>query len=102
VLGRKEAITQPHGAGPAAPTTADPDCVDILVPYAPSRAWAAVLALALVIGGGAAWSWFARVDTQVRLPGVLLAGRGPVVLAAPVAGSVARLLVATGSAVAPG
>ena len=87
-------------AGPAA--AADPDGLDILVPYAPSRAWAAVLALVLVAGAVVAWSWFARVNTQIRLTGVLVAGTGPTVVAAPVTGTVTRLLVTQGSAVTAG
>lgn len=95
---------QPTAQRPAGKTSAapDPERLDILVPYAPSRAWAAVLALALVAGVTVAWSWFARVDTQVRLTGVLVSGDGPAVVVAPVAGTVSRLLVAPGSAVTTG
>ena len=98
MAGKNATIQRP--AAPAA--AADPDGLEILVPYAPSRAWAAVLALVLVAGAVVAWSWFARVNTQIRLSGVLVAGTGPAVVAAPVAGTVTQLLVTQGSAVTAG
>jgi biotin carboxyl carrier protein len=94
---------QPSAQRPAgSASAADPERLDILVPYAPSRAWAAVLALVLVAGTALAWSWFARVNTQVRLTGVLVAGSGPTVVPAPVTGTVSRLLVVPGTAVTAG
>jgi biotin carboxyl carrier protein len=80
----------------------DPERLDILVPYAPSRAWAAVVALVLVAAAAASWAWFSRVDTSVRLTGVLVAGTGPTIVRAPVAGTVAQVRATPGRTVAQG
>jgi biotin carboxyl carrier protein len=80
----------------------DPERLDILVPYAPSRAWAAVVALVLVVAGATSWAWFSRVDTQVRLSGVLVAGNGPTLVRAPVSGTVAQVRATPGRTVAAG
>ena len=81
---------------------ADTERFDIMVPYSPSRAWAAVLALALAGSAIGAWAWLARVNTVVRLPGVLVAGAGPSAVLAPAAGAVTGLFVSPGSAVTRG
>lgn len=73
-----------------------------MVPYSSSRAWAAVLALVLIAGAVGAWSWLARVATVVRLPGVLVAGQGPVSVPAAASGVVSRVLVTPGSPVLAG
>ncbi|HEY3906228.1 MAG TPA: hypothetical protein VGM14_20125 [Streptosporangiaceae bacterium] len=87
---------------PVSQGSPDPERLDILVPYAPSRAWAAVVALVLVAAATVSWAWFSRVDTQVRLSGVLVAGSGPTLVRAPVAGTVAEFQIAQGRPVAQG
>ncbi|GGK97791.1 hypothetical protein Sme01_61370 [Sphaerisporangium melleum] len=75
--------------------------IDELVATVRTKAWLAAVALILVAACAAGWAWFGQVRDVVVATGVLVAGGGPVPVAAPVSGSVAEVLVRPGQDVAP-
>ncbi|GIH72518.1 hypothetical protein [Sphaerimonospora thailandensis] len=75
--------------------------IDQLVSTVRTKAWLAAVALILVAGCGAGWAFFGQVRDVVVATGVLVAGGGPVPVAAPVAGSLAEVLVHAGQEVTP-
>jgi len=69
------------------------------------RTWALLLAVALVLGAGVAWSVTARVESTVTLDGVLLAGReggGAPLAALLLVDAAAPVVVPVGAAVRGG
>ncbi|WP_214409261.1 hypothetical protein [Sphaerisporangium fuscum] len=77
------------------------DRIDGLVSTVRTKAWLAAVALILVAACGAGWVWLGRVRDTVVANGVLVAGSGPVPVAAPAAGSLAEVLVRAGQEVTP-
>ncbi|SEH02060.1 hypothetical protein SAMN05444920_123116 [Nonomuraea solani] len=75
--------------------------IDELVSTVRTKAWLAAVALILVAGCAASWALLGQVRDVVTGTGVLVAGTGPVPVAAPVAGSVAKVLVRVGQEVTP-
>ncbi|MEW1847625.1 hypothetical protein AB0392_57530 [Nonomuraea angiospora] len=75
--------------------------IDELVSTVRAKAWLAAAALILVAGCAASWAWLGQVRDVVTGTGVLVAGAGPVPVAAPVPGSVAEVLVRVGQEVTP-
>ncbi|WP_062349302.1 hypothetical protein [Herbidospora yilanensis] len=75
--------------------------IDQLVSTVRTKAWLAAAALVLVAGCGAGWVWWGQVRDVVVARGVLVAGDGPVPVAAPVPGSLAEVLVRAGQEVTP-
>ncbi|MEV6981439.1 hypothetical protein AB0M95_09295 [Sphaerisporangium sp. NPDC051017] len=73
--------------------------IDELVFTVRTKAWLAAVALVVVAGCGMGWAWFGQVRDVVPGTGVLVAGGGPVPVAAPVSGSVAEVLVRAGQEV---
>ncbi|WP_062440948.1 HlyD family efflux transporter periplasmic adaptor subunit [Herbidospora daliensis] len=76
--------------------------IEQLVSTVRTKAWLAAVALVVVAGSGAGWAWLGQVRDVVLASGVLVAGGGPAPVAAPVAGSLAEVLVSAGQEVAPG
>ncbi|WP_214103998.1 biotin/lipoyl-binding protein [Acrocarpospora catenulata] len=76
--------------------------IDQLVATVRTKAWLAALALLLVAACGASWALLGQVRDVVLATGVLVAGSGPVRVAAPVSGSLAEVLVRAGQEVTPG
>ncbi|WP_157548351.1 biotin/lipoyl-binding protein [Nonomuraea candida] len=76
--------------------------IDELVSTVRTKAWLAAVALVLLAACAASWAWLGQVRDVVAGDGVLVAGAGPVPAAAPVAGSVAEVLVRVGQEVTPG
>ncbi|MEV8633950.1 hypothetical protein AB0395_20050 [Streptosporangium sp. NPDC051023] len=75
--------------------------IDLLVSTVRTKAWLAAVALVLVVASGAGWAWLGQVRDVVVATGVLVAGDGPVPVAAPVSGSLAKVLVHAGQEVTP-
>ncbi|MEV4356608.1 hypothetical protein [Nonomuraea sp. NPDC049625] len=75
--------------------------IDELVSTVRAKAWLAAAALILVAGCAASWALLGQVRDVVAGTGVLVAGAGPVPVAAPVPGSVAEVLVRVGQEVTP-
>jgi hypothetical protein len=71
------------------------------VRLAGTRAWALVLGLVLATGTAVGWALLAPVETTVSLDGVLVAGRGPAVVTAPVQGVVVQVGADVGTPVNP-
>jgi hypothetical protein len=86
----------------AAVETAGGERIDQLVSTVRTRAWLAAVALIVVAACGAGWAWFGQVRDVVVASGVLVAGSGPVPVAAPVSGSLAEIRVRAGQEVTPG
>ncbi|MET8145094.1 hypothetical protein ABZU32_32735 [Sphaerisporangium sp. NPDC005288] len=75
--------------------------IDQLVSTVRTKAWLAAVALILVAACAVGWAWFGQVRDVVAGTGVLVAGGGPVGVAAPVTGSLAEVLVRPGQEVTP-
>ena len=78
------------------------DELDDLLVIVPASRWLVLLALVLVVAGGAAWAFLGSVPETVSLSGVLVRGNGPVAALAGAPGTLTALEVGQGDPVLAG
>jgi multidrug efflux pump subunit AcrA (membrane-fusion protein) len=79
-----------------------PEQLDQLITAPPLYAWAALLAVSLILIAAFVWSLTATVPTQVSGQGIFLRGGQTIQVAAPVAGQVAAMVIREGDDVQAG
>lgn len=87
---------------PRSPRTSGLERLDQLIVVTPARAWVALLALAVLLGGLIAWAALAQVRVTQDAPAAFIPGGALAQASAPVDGIVESVAVRPGEAIAAG